>query len=130
MSNFQDLQRDYSMLANTIAGDPEAAMIFNRGLASFDALSEAEKSRFHWMISEPLKGAQTCFQLHRRDLIDRELYADYMASFFQLFRTPGVQEYWATSQHWWHTSFREFIEGELAGMPDSRESRPSPSSDS
>ncbi len=116
-SNFQELQRDYSTLANTIAGSPDAAEIFDRGLASFDALSQAEKARFHWMISEPLKGAQTCFQLHRRGLIDQELYTDYMNSFFRLLHAPGVREYWKHGRRWWHEAFQEFIDRELREPP-------------
>ena len=113
MSNFQELQRDYSNLSNTIVASPDAAMLFNKGLASFRALSEDEKARFHWMISEPLKGAQTCFQLHRRGLIDESLYENYMTSFLRLFRAPGVREYWSIENRWWHDDFQAFLNTQL-----------------
>jgi hypothetical protein len=112
-SNFQELMRDYSNLGNTIADSAEAAEIFSKGLVSYEALSEVDKVRFQWMIGEPFRGAQTCFQLERRGLIDQELYADYMASFANLLRAPGVREYWASGRSWWHENFQEFVDRKL-----------------
>ena len=112
-SNFQDLMRNYSSLSATVSENAEAAEIFRKGLASYEALSELDKVRFQWMISEPFRGAQTCFQLQRRGLIDQELSADYMTSFTGLLRAPGVREYWASGALWWHEGFREFIDRKL-----------------
>ncbi len=112
-SNFQELMRDYSNLGNTIADSAEASEIFRKGLVSYEALPEVDKHRFQWMIGEPFRGAQTCFQLERRGLIDQELYTDYMASFANLLRAPGVREYWASGRFWWHENFQEFVDRKL-----------------
>lgn len=115
-SSFQELMKGISNFTASISQNAEVADIYLRGLASYDDLSEIEKIRFHTLMTEPFTNAQLSYQLHKRGLIDVQLYAGYLSSFSGLLHSPGVRQWWLSSKTWFHQDFRKFIDEKLSEL--------------
>ena len=112
-SNFQNLMSANKSFTSAIAENEDVADIYQRGLVSFNQLSDTEQIRFNMLISEPFTSAQLSYQLNKRGLIDELLYEGHQASTALLFAAPGVREWWSKNKTWYHADFREFMDQKL-----------------
>ena len=126
-SNFQNLMSMNASFTSAIAENEDVADIYQRGLVSFNQLSDTEQIRFNMLISEPFTAAQLSYQLNKRGLIDELLYEGHQASTELLFAAPGVREWWSKNKTWYHADFRDFIDQKLPRAAAQHLSGPRPS---
>ena len=112
-SNFQDMMARTTHFSTPLIQDESTADLYRRGLASYAQLSETEKLRFSMIVNELFTTSQLGFHMRNRQLIDDALYDNYMQSFMQMLRTPGVREWWRAQRGWYHADFRAFVDGKL-----------------
>jgi len=98
---------------NPIVADADLADLLLRGLRDPGVLTEAEMARFtaHW---------QNCFftwqnwfyQRHEGEL-DSGIWLGFSALLGDVFRTPGIQDFWKKRRHYFSEGFRDYLEKEL-----------------
>jgi hypothetical protein len=109
-SNYSELTSRTADVAKQIAGDPELMDIWQRGLQDYRGLSERDQGRFHMVISQFFVTWQLMMQLHSRGLVDGEFFEQQLGGFGELFKSPGVQQWWSTEKRWYSAGYRDFID--------------------
>jgi len=112
-SNFVQLMSDGQTIWDPIVESSEVADIYLRGLASFDALSEVERVRFHMILSKHFSNAQLAFRLHQEGALQTELYQDTMGAMLTFAESPGIREWWAVARKWFHPEFANFVDAQF-----------------
>jgi hypothetical protein len=108
-SNYSDLTSKIAEFARQIAGDPQLMDIWQRGLQDYRGLSDLEQGRFHMVASQLLITHQLLMQLHSRGLVDTQFYEYQIGSLAELFKAPGVHEWWSTEKRWYSPEFQQFV---------------------
>lgn len=83
--------------------------IYQRGILDYTALSEIEQGRFHMLLSNFFMKYQLMSQLGSRGLIDSEMHQEQFSGVHELFKLPGVRQWWHAAEHWYAPSFREHL---------------------
>jgi len=109
-SNYADLSFKLSEFNKLIAKDGELADIYNRGVVSYNSLSEVEKTRFNMAIARMLQAVQAMFHLRYRGYIDGELVQTNLDSVGLFLAAPGLEEWWLDNSKWWESDFRAAME--------------------
>lgn len=109
-SNYADLSFKLSEFNSLVAQDNDLAEIYNRGIESYDGLSDVEKTRFNMAVSRMMQAVQAMFHLRRRGYIDARLAQTNFDSVALLLAAPGMQEWWQANAHWWEDDFRQQVD--------------------
>jgi hypothetical protein len=112
-SNYAELTSKTAEVAKLIAGDPGLMDIWQRGLQDYRGLSDRDQGRFRMVISQFFITNQLLMQLHSRGLVDRHFF-DEQAGFGELFKSPGVRQWWSTEKRWYSAEYRDFVDRKLA----------------
>ena len=98
---------------NPIVADAGLADLLLRGLRDPGALTDVETARFtaHW---------QNCFftwqnwfyQRHEGEL-DSGIWSGFSSLLGDVFKTPGIQDFWKKRRHYFSDGFRGYLETEL-----------------
>lgn len=118
-ANYQQMMGQVADSAELISSDAQLADIYRRGLQSYDALEENEKIRFHMAMTILILPLQSNKILKDRDLVDDYLYGGQLESFLNLFRSPGIRQWWREASMWFHADFVDYLNG-LVDVKDSQ----------
>lgn len=77
-----------------VVQDPEIAELLTRGLVDASGLSEAERIRFDGFLLAIFRTYEELYQLHRKGLVDPELWGSREQSMVQWLSYPGVRAWW------------------------------------
>ena len=108
-SNYWQLTAQLGEFAQQLTSDPSLLEIYQRGLKSYQNLTEPERARFHMLLSNLFTKYQVMLQLQRRGQIDQTLYDEQMSGNKLLLDYPGIREWWTEEQRWFAGPFRNFI---------------------
>jgi hypothetical protein len=114
-SNYAQFAMRSDEFARQLAENADLNEIYLRGIEDFEGLTDEEQMRFHMAVSSLVQSYQMMFQLHRRGVLDPELYSTYAETSRQLFTLPGIQQWWAKNRHWYTHDFRAHRE-EVRGL--------------
>ena len=95
--------------AQQLSQDPQLMGIYQRGVVDFNSISELEKGRFHMTVSNLFTKYQLMAQLEKRGFIDSDMHKEQYQGIEELLKLPGMQQWWASAEHWYGPTFREFI---------------------
>lgn len=118
-------QSSNAQYAMALAQNSNLAEIFNRGLAGFESLTDAERTQFTFLFSQIVGVVEAAYGDWKNGVTDRAQLDRTMAGSGALLATPGGRSYWRAfaARGGYSEGFRDFIEREL-----SNRSRPKPGS--
>ena len=85
-------------IGNAAARDGSFDDCLARGLNSLEDLTDTEKRRFFYIISEHVLHMQNVYQLYEHKLLPRETMESWLAYTVSLLMTPGGSEIWKLSR--------------------------------
>lgn len=85
----------WTAFTNAVAANEECWRVFHEGIRDYDALNEAEKSRFNFLIGM-YYGIQDTVMVHEHHGVwkNPETYERVLEEGYRMFRMPGVQAWW------------------------------------
>jgi hypothetical protein len=96
-----------------IAGDPELADVFLRGLADTDSLTPIEAFRFQLVLSYFYGSLETVWKETGLGTITREEATDLLHLRKRWFLTPGGRAWWDQNGDMFSVEFRQFVDDGL-----------------
>ena len=129
-----DLRESNSLMARTLISDAELADMVYRGYADRESLSEVEKWRFDFWVTEVLTHRMTAWKYAEEDLLDSDEIESWQSSTcFILTEYEGARIVWDQGDTWLRADFRSYVEETCFGVthtPTGREADaiPDPSS--
>jgi len=90
------------------------AEVVHRGLASFEALSEAEQTHFTIMLAHVFANLDAMYWDRRNDVLPREIWERELRVLRYYLSTDGGRSVWRRQRHSVSTPFFEFVRAELA----------------
>ncbi len=115
----QAIISEYNASIRGIATNPDLACIYARGVQDYLALSALERLRLSAFLVSVLNAEQQIFGLFRQGAVDPEAWRGFDAQMGELLRLPGVQQWYATREHWYGPAFREYVESIHDAPPSS-----------
>ena len=108
-SNYWQVSALTNQFSRQISENPEVNDLYLRGLEDFSGLSREEQSRFHLLLSQLFHAYQMLNQLRKKQLVDEEMYLSQFHAIGSLFQSPGVRQWWESSEHWFERDFADLI---------------------
>jgi hypothetical protein len=99
VDSYSTITELWTNFTNTVAANDESWRVFYAGIRDYDALSEADKARFNFLIGMYF-GIQDTVMVHE-DLgvwKNTETYQRILEESYRMFRMPGVQSWWRQHQ--------------------------------
>lgn len=90
-----------------IAGDPELAALFRRGLNDFANLTPDEKLRMHYLLQATVMTFRGTYDAYRSRQLSTEDYLAGRATILAVLRMPGGKVWWQDGQNAYPHSLRE-----------------------
>ena len=110
----------WSELVKSAQENREFAVLFLRGMRSFDGLDAPDKLRFSAFFTRYTRNCEGMFIYYRDGALERALWAEVERTMSDYFAYPGVREWWATRKHWLTDEFRAIVEAIIAKNPEPR----------
>lgn len=87
----------WTSFTNAVAANEDSWRVFHGGIRDYDALNDADKSRFNFLIGMYF-GIQDTVMVHEGLGVwkNPETYNRIMEEGYRIFRMPGVQAWWQT----------------------------------
>jgi hypothetical protein len=104
------LTTHWSDLNRTLVENPELAMIWLRGLRSFDELDGSSKVRFAAHLGRFLRFADNLYLAVLDGTLDQRLWRGYERTLADTVAYPGFQTWWPTRKHWYTDEFCALID--------------------
>ena len=114
------LTAQWSELVRTAQENREFAVLFLKGMQSFDALDAPDKLRFSAFFTRYTRNCEGMFIYYRDGALDKALWDGVERTMADYFAYNGVREWWATRQHWLTDEFRAVVEAIIAKNPTPR----------
>ena len=110
----RQIQESYIGIHDSMSRDPEAFQAFRKGLASFDMLSDVEKSHAHVRFNIFINHLEMVLRMQAKGLVDDDLVDTYCNVVVGTLDTPGGREYWKRSGHAYQQRSRSYIDAHLS----------------
>lgn len=95
--------------------DPQLIELCLRGFSDASSFSDVDRLRVEMYLLSLFRTYEELYQLHRKGLIDHELWDSRERSMMRFLSRPGVRSWWASEEsHWFIASFRAYVDGQLA----------------
>lgn len=112
------LTAQWSELVKSAQENREFAVLFLRGIGSFDALDAPDKLRFSAFFTRYTRNCEGMFIYYRDGALDKALWHEVERTMTDYFAYAGVREWWATRKHWLTDDFRAVVELIIANNPE------------
>ena len=106
-SNYNDLVSSSNEFNSAII-DQATAAIWVNGLDEFNGLGAEDQARFSGVISLLFNACQRGYHLHRKGLIDDEMWESLAHTVEALLENKGAYQWWEVNQHWFPVGFRTY----------------------
>ena len=97
-STVQETARFSTSLAQSLYVDPELALLFDRGRQDLTQLSDAERSRFSYIMIAFMRLAQNLHYQFEQGLMDEDVWSGYRERVLQWVADPGAREWWSANR--------------------------------
>jgi hypothetical protein len=112
------LTAQWSDLVRTAQENREFAVMFLRGMQSFQSLDAADKLRISAFFTRYTRNCEGMFIYYRDGALEEALWDEVERTMNDYFAYPGVKEWWATRKHWLTDEFRAVVEAIIAENPE------------
>lgn len=125
-------QSSNAQYAIALAQNSDLADIFNRGLAGFESLTDAERTQFIFLFSQIVGVVEAAYGDWKNGVTDRAELDRTMAGSGALLASPGGRSYWRafSARGGYSEGFRSFMDSKLSDRsgpdPGSREDAAEP----
>ncbi len=112
-STVQETARFSAGLAQSLFEDPELALLFDRGRQDLTQLSDAERSRFSYIMIAFLRLAQNVHYQFEQGMMDEDVWSGYRERVLQWVAEPGARQWWSENRASYSQTFAAFVDREL-----------------
>ena len=106
-----DLRESNSLMSRDLISDPELADMVYRGYSDRESLSDVEKWRFDFWVTEVLTHRMTAWKYAQEGLLDAQEVESWQASTcFFLTGYAGARIVWDQGSEWLRADFRDHVE--------------------
>lgn len=92
-----------------IASSSDIGAIIHRGMADFNDLDAAEKSRFTFYFSGWFRSMEQAHRQHLRGFLDIEVWSGYEAYLSMSLESAAVRKYWQAREKVYNKNFRTLV---------------------
>jgi hypothetical protein len=100
-------------LVQSLYRDPELALLFDRGRQDLTQLTDAERSRFSYVMLGFLRMAQNAHYQFEQGMMSEDFWSGYCESILRWAEQPGAREWWSDNRGRFSNSFSSFLDREL-----------------
>jgi hypothetical protein len=112
-STVQETARITTTLAQSLYGDPELALLFDRGRQDLTQLSDAERSRFSYIMIAFMRLGQNAHYQFEQGMMDEDVWSGYRERVLQWVAEPGARQWWSENRASYSQTFAAFVDREL-----------------
>jgi hypothetical protein len=112
------LTAQWSDLVKSAQENREFAVLFLKGMRSFDGLDAPDKLRFSAFFTRYTRNCEGMFIYYRDGALEKALWDEVERTISDYFAYPGVNEWWSTRKHWLTDEFRAVVEAIIAKNPE------------
>ena len=113
----QALSVNYENAVDALGRDSETACIYVRGIKGLDYLNGIERYRFFVLWFHVLRAGEQLHYYSLEGMVDDRIWRGYERQLEEIFRYPGVQQYWEIRKAWYSDEFQYFVKNLIAGAP-------------
>jgi hypothetical protein len=113
----QTLSVDYEYAVDALGRDAETACIYVRGINGLNNLNGVERFRFFVLWFHILRAGEQLHYYSLEGMVDPRIWRGYQRQLDEIFRLPGVQEYWEVRKDWYSDDFQAFVNALIASAP-------------
>jgi len=110
---------NYENAVDALGRDRETACIYVRGINGLDNLNGIERYRFFVLWFHILRAAEQLHYYSLEGMVDERVWRGYEHQLDEIFRYPGVQQYWKVRKDWYSDAFQDFVGRMIAEAPRS-----------
>jgi len=115
----QSLSVNYENAVDALGKDTETACIYVRGINGLDNLNGIERYRFFVLWFHVLRAGEQLHCYSLEGMVDSRIWRGYERQLDEIFRYPGVQQYWEVRKDWYSDEFQSFVDQMIARAPAS-----------
>jgi hypothetical protein len=115
----QALSVNYENAVDALGKDTQTACIYVRGINGLDNLNGIERYRFFVLWFHVLRAGEQLHYYSLEGMVDTRIWRGYERQLNEIFRYPGVQQYWQIRKAWYSDEFQSFVDQMIAGAPTS-----------
>ena len=116
MATYRSIVSDFAHLNESIASDPDLALLFARGLEEYDALTELERARLSQYFYGVFRHFENMFHQNERGFLDDEVWLGWSRMCLTYFHRPGFQSWWAVRRDVYSARFVDFLENNVSDV--------------
>lgn len=105
----QALSVNYENAVDALGKDTETACIYVRGIKGLDNLNGIERYRFFVLWFHVLRAGEQLHYYSLEGMVDERIWRGYARQLDEIFRYPGVQQYWEIRKDWYSDEFQRFV---------------------
>ena len=114
----QALSVDYENAVDALGKDTDTACIYVRGINGLTNLNGIERYRFFVLWFHVLRAGEQLHYYSLEGMVDERIWRGYERQLQEIFRYPGVQQYWEIRKDWYSDEFQNFVKGLIASAPE------------
>ena len=115
----QALSVNYENAVDALGKDTQTACIYVRGINGLDNLNGIERYRFFVLWVHVLRAGEQLHYYSLEGMVDTRIWLGYERQLDEIFRYPGVQQYWQVRRDWYSDEFQGFVDQMIAEAPAS-----------
>src|ERR1700730_18419207 len=112
------LTAQWSELVKSAQESREFALLYLKGMHSFNNLDAPDKLRFSAFFTRFTRNCEGIFIYYRDGALDKALWGEVERTISDYLAYPGVKEWWSTRKHWLTDEFRAVVEALIAKNPE------------
>jgi hypothetical protein len=105
-----DLRESNSLMVRDLVSDPEFSDVIYRGYDDYELLTDLEKMRFEFWVTEVLTHRMTAWKYAEEGLLDAEEIETWQNSTCSLLALPSARMVWEKGDTWIRADFRSSVE--------------------
>ena len=90
----REVQRDFMRIQELLGTRSETLLVFRKGLASFNELSDSDKAVFHFTISQFVNHFEGVLRMNAKGLLSADVVETQGNIMMMLMESPGCKEFW------------------------------------
>ena len=114
------LTAQWSELVKSAQESREFALLFLKGMHSFNDLDAPDKLRFSAFFTRFTRNCEGMFIYYRDGALEKALWDGVERTIADYFAYPGAREWWATRKHWLTDEFRAVVEAIITKNPEAK----------
>ena len=98
-----------NLVYSDLSTDAQLSELWVKGLQDFSALSPPQRAQFSAFAGRLLRIVESVFHQYRWGRIEDTVWSGIDTSAGDLYRYPGIKEWWGTRAHWFSDEFNAHV---------------------